>query len=239
MLNPGRARVQGSLFSFQKRQVANAVEWIRTNSKNKPLIFVATTSHKWGNTIFTPRISAFVHNLKNGYGVRNFVWVREYNGHGAPHYHFVCDAPFLNAKKLSWYWSKSFGFPNFNSVRLGSKPDKNGRRKYHVESKRMAFYLSKYLGKSMPAKSKMKGRKFQISQEAGAKSKPIKYEVHYHFTDNGGKTVFAQGKMVPAPVYAIGRTYESETGKIFLKENYQWKKAKDHNVWFGREKTAW
>lgn len=180
---PLKGRYQGSLFNQQKHAIADAVDWIRENSKYKPRIFVATTPGFIDHAKEGSYISKLVHNLRNGYGMENFVWVREFTARGYPHYHFVADVDNFDRVRLSSYWSGLFGSDARNSIRCGTAPDKAGRRRFWVTSQRMSWYLTKYLGKSIGEceKGAINGvgrrnfRTFQISQEARKASEPLVY----------------------------------------------------------------
>lgn len=241
-------RPQGSLVGFQKRQVQNAVHYLSSFSHHKskygkgPLVFVCTTSPNWGQEIYNPKISKFTHNLRNGYGCSGYVWVREFTGKGYPHYHFCCDMPDIDdPRQLSVYWASLFGADGCNSVRLGSKPDKHGKRVFRVNPKsagNYAYYLGKYLGKSLAHNDlfDMKGRRFGISPDVAKASKPIQYNVQYHFTEPGPPVMTAAGTIVPGPVHCIGQTYSDDAGRYFDKHQYTWKKAKaEYPVYFGRK----
>jgi hypothetical protein len=188
---PLKGRYQGSLFSQQKHAIADAVDWIRENSKYKPRIFVATTPGFIDHCAEGKFIQKLVHNLKNGYGMENYVWVRELTAHGYPHFHFVADVDKFDPVDLSCYWSGLFGSDARNSIRCGTRPDKNGKRRFWVNTPRMAWYLTKYLGKSIgdcevPAKGKRKAfRTFAISQEARKLSQPLLYEAKLFENYNG------------------------------------------------------
>lgn len=238
-------RYQGSLVNFQKRKLANACEWMRTHAVYKPRIFVCTTSPKWGHQIYAPKIEKFCHNLRNGYGCENYVWVREFNGVGAPHYHFIADMDRItDPVGMSLYWSSLFGATARNAVRLGTKPDKRGYRKYFLESADMAFYMSAYIGKEMSKKifknswhsASMPGRTFGISNEASRQSQPILYEANYHYESHPREVLTAQGLKVIDFQYCYGRTMENDIGEFFDKTAYTWTKSKHHNVYFGRKR---
>lgn len=181
-------RYQGSLYSQQKHAIADAVEWIRRNSKYKPRIFVATTPGFLDHAKEGQFISKLVHNLKNGYGMENYVWVRELTQNGYPHFHFVADIDKVNPVDISVYWSSLFGSTARNSVRFGSKPDAKGRRLFWIKNPRMCWYLCKYIGKSIGDAERSTGKKslraFAISQEARAKSAPLVY--HSYAVENYG-----------------------------------------------------
>lgn len=174
-------RPQGSRYGQQKRKVADAVEWMRLNGDHKPLIFVATSPGFTTLANEKPLISKLTHNLRNGYGVKHYVWVRESTKKGFPHFHFVVDAAFIDAKKLSLYWSSLFGSEAINSIRLGTKPDKNGKRYFYIYNAKMAWYMCKYFGKDLGKKTdpsaeliKVKRpRSFQVSSELATLSQPL------------------------------------------------------------------
>lgn len=178
---PLKGRYQGSLFNQQKHKIADATDWIRTNSKYKPRIFVATTPGFIDHPAEGRFIQKLVHNLKNGYGMENYVWVRELTQNGYPHWHFVADVDKFDPVDLSVYWSGLFGSDARNSIRCGTKPDKNGKRRFWVTSQRMSWYLTKYLGKAIGdaekpgLKQRSTFRTFGISQEAAKSSEPLLY----------------------------------------------------------------
>jgi hypothetical protein len=185
------SRPQGSRYSQQKRKVADAVEWMRKNGEHKPLIFVATSPGFTKLADESKLISKLTANLRNGYGVKNYVWVREYTEAGFPHFHFVADTDFIDAKQLSVYWSGLFGKQGDGyggSIRLGTKPVPGMRRKYFIDSPHMAFYMSKYFGKGMsenPSNTKpgiegmevkaRKPRTFHVSRDLASASAPLKF----------------------------------------------------------------
>lgn len=207
---------------------------------------MATTSHNWGKEIYKPHIATFVHNLKETYGCSRYVWVRELNSHGAPHYHFVCDIDRIDDPvKLSRYWSGLFGREANNSIRLGSKPNKEGRRLYYLENRRHCFYLAKYLGKSFAPSLdlgavRLVGRKFGMSQEVSRQSVPQKFEARLHFQTFSDTVLSASGQQVTRPAVCVGRTFENSNGEIFNHHHYLWKQHPIHNVFFGtpREQSS-
>ncbi len=175
-------RPQGSLYSQQKKKIADATEWIRRNSTYKPRIFVATSPGFVDHASEASLVSRLVHNLRNGYGCKNYLWVREFTSQGFPHFHFIADIDQFDPVSLSLYWSGLFGSDAKNSIRLGTAPRKNGKRDFWVKSERQAWYLTKYLGKSIAdcekgaIKGKRSFRTFAISQEAAKASEPLIYE---------------------------------------------------------------
>lgn len=175
---PVPGREQGSLYSQQKHAISDAVEWMRTNSTHKPRIFVATTPGLIDYKTERRYVSALTHNLRNGHGMRNYVWVREMTKKGYPHFHFVADIPQIDPVKLSLYWSGLFGEDAKNSIRFGTAPGANGKRKFWIDSPRMSWYLTKYIGKAIGESEKSSRRKFRtfaISQEARQMSQPVLY----------------------------------------------------------------
>lgn len=190
--DPKPSRPQGSRYSQQKRKVADAIEWMRKNGEHKPLIFVATSPGFTKLADESKLISKLTANLRNGYGVKNYVWVREYTEAGFPHFHFVVDSDYIDAKQLSAYWSGLFGKSGEGyggSIRLGTKPIPGKRRKYFIDSPNMAFYMSKYFGKGMndknPSNTKpgieglevkaRKPRTFHVSKDLAEASAPLKF----------------------------------------------------------------
>jgi hypothetical protein len=172
---PVTGRVQGSLYSQQKRKIADACEYMRLNAIHKPLIFTATSPGFTDLANERQLIQKLTHNLRNGYDCKNYVWVREFTQAGYPHFHFVADIPDIDPVALSRYWSRLYNRSDTNSIRLGTAPKCNkcrsplkkgspcyrpkctgkGTVKYYLDNKDMAFYMSKYIGKSIGGLEKM------------------------------------------------------------------------------------
>lgn len=261
------SRPQGSRPGYQKRQIADAITWMcsfpyykRDKYGKGPLFFVCTTSPKWGPAIFEPQIAKFVNNLRMSYGLENYLWVREFTLAGAPHYHFVADIPsFSSPVGISRYWSNLFSAVSVNCVRLGSKPDKRGKRIFRInprESQRAANYLTTYLSKqekggkeyntaqslyrSMAAdyvgrscSLSLPGRKFAISQEVATNSKPVIYRPEYEYIQSDERVMTASGQYVEKPAVA---TYSlvNQVGEVFDKRKYTWRQVKNYPVYFGK-----
>lgn len=244
-------RPQGSLVNQQKRSIANAVEWIRLNAIEKPLIFVATSPGFTNAANERSILSTFTHNLRNGYGVSHYVWVRELTRLGFPHFHFVVSKDwFADPVGLSLYWSGLFGMDAPNSIRLGSKPDSKGKRDFFIKDLAHCRYLTKYLGKGLshqnqylveagfPATQYRKTfRQFGISQQAGKESKPEIFTANYSFNQSDEVVMTTSGAYVQKPAVCIGRSFTNEAGNTFNPHSYQWNQANPlFPVFFGTKK---
>lgn len=225
---PGR--YQGSLYSQQKHAIANAVEWMRLNALHKPRIFVATSPGFVDPLDERKTIKSLTHNLRNGYGLKHYVWVRENTGNGFPHWHFVADLPQFDPVKLSLYWSSLFGVDSKNSIRLGTRPGRNGKRHFWIKNSRMAWYMSKYIGKDINLDQETgevrPGRKpyqtFRISAQAAQMSQPVIYQAEIKTLYTG----FNERIWVSDDFEAIER---GAPGQISA-NSYSWK-------WTGRGQT--
>jgi len=200
---------------------------MRLNATHKPIIFVATspgfTNHANENKI----ISQFTHNIRNGYACANYVWVREFTKAGFPHFHFVADMPDFDCVSLSRYWSALFGSEAANSIRLGTKP-KNGKRQYYLKGKRMSWYLTKYLGKSIGKPEttalnfKKQFRTFAVSQELAKLSAPKIYESWDQLTE-----VYRPGSRAVAKHVKERSWIDADHGELIkdatLLKNWNWK----------------
>lgn len=222
-------RPQGSLYSQQKRKIADACEWMRLNATYKPIIFVATSPGFTNHANESKLISKFTHNIRNGYSCKNYVWVREFTQAGFPHFHFVADMPDFDCVSLSKYWSSLFDSTANNSIRLGTAP-RNGKRQYYLKGKRMSWYLTKYLGKAIGdcEKSALGFRKgfrtFAVSQELTKASGPKIYESkmvrtgpRQAYTTSGATIDIGQDER-----HWIDENSEIQTDEDLLK-NWNWK----------------
>jgi hypothetical protein len=240
---PLSGRVQGSLYSQQKRKIADACAWMIKNCTFKPMIFTATSPGFTDLANESQLIKKLTHNLRNGYDCKNYVWVREFTKAGFPHFHFVADVPDFDPVSLSRYWSGLFSRTDTNSVRLGTSPRCSkcraklkskgqpcyksgctgiGRVKYYLDNKQMAWYMSKYIGKSIGGletmaldDQKAKGKSFRtfaVSQALSKACEPSMYvgkmertqETRKAFTVSGGyfdmpidKRVWRQSQKCP------------------------------------------
>lgn len=153
-------RYQGSLYSQQRKQIADAATWLylNQNRKLKPVIFVLT-SPAFTSIANTPKfISSFFENMKLNYGLGNYVWVRELTKKGFPHFHVIAhwhpmkyffENDSQRMKKINLYWSSLFDCQSLNSVRFGSYHPKTKVRSYYLNHDKQVWYITKYLGKSI------------------------------------------------------------------------------------------
>lgn len=188
------SRPNGSLYSRQKRQIADACEWLRINQtrKRKALIFVLT-SPGYTSLANQPKfISSFTDNMRKNYGLGDYVWVREHTKRGFPHFHFVAHwhpakwffdtdlSGRSEIEKISLYWSSLFDSDSLNSVRLGTYKGKK-RTGFYLSDERHAWYLTKYLGKGIGDGSNdyliEAGFPFQVNSRDGVKLGPYKKAV--------------------------------------------------------------
>lgn len=161
------SRPNGSLYSRQKRSIADACEWLRLNqNKDRKALIFCLTSPGYTSLANQPKfISAFFDNMRKNYGMGDYVWVREMTKKGYPHFHVVAhwhpakwflvdkqDAPGLPVYKmiteLSKYWSSLFNSDSVNSIRLGSY-HQNKRVSFYINNEKQAWYLAKYIGKDI------------------------------------------------------------------------------------------
>lgn len=241
-------RPQGSLYSYNKRKIADACEYLRTKSVHKPIIFCATSPGFTDLANERGLIKSFTHNLRNGYGCENYVWVREFTGAGFPHFHFIADAPDMDAIKLSLYWSSLFRSSAKNSIRFGTAPrcskcgtklfKKNqpcfksgctglGKVEYYLKSKKMAWYMAKYISKSVgecergALEGKRSFRKFAVSKDLARLSSPIEFKAKM-VRVNERQILTANGLQ---PFYEDIRQWQNCTSYMTedeVKQKWQW-----------------
>jgi hypothetical protein len=226
-------RPQGSLYSQQKRKIADACEYMRLNAIHKPLIFVATSPGYTDQASEGKLIQKFTHNLRNGYDCKNYVWVREFTQAGYPHFHFVADMPNISPIALSLYWSGLFGSQASNSIRLGTAPrcskckkplKKKGERcscggfgtvKYYLDNKQMAWYMTKYISKAIgncekgAVKQKKSFRTFAVSQSLARLSQPTEFKGRMQRSGKVFQAFTVSGKT--QPIYEEQRIWQNCT----------------------------
>lgn len=227
-LPPLPTRPQGSLYSQQKHAIADGIEYMRTHAKHKPRIFLLTTPGFVDHSQEGKKLSKFLTNFRNNYGLLDYVWVREFTQIGLPHYHFVADVPEFDPVAASLYWSGLHNVQAKNSIRLGTKPNKARRRKFWIENDRMSWYMSKYIGKSVGECEKNAIRKnfrtFAISQELRVKSQPILYNEEIHHTYKG---------LHLRTFYLDNEYIEEGAQTVFNPHGYDWKWTGHGNCYTG------
>jgi hypothetical protein len=232
-------RPQGSLYSQQKRKIADACEYMRGNATHKPIIFVATSPGYTNLANEKPLIKKLTHNLRNGYDCKNYVWVREATKMGFPHFHFVADMPDFDCIALSEYWSRLFSSQARNSIRLGTYP-KNGKRQYYLKGKRMCWYLTKYLGKSIGEYENQKMfkrefRTFAVSRDLAKQSLPTEYESK--MVRIGTKSVQGMGGKqkvgIDVRVFEQINQPENRISEIEAQQNWHWRYTGFANTYKG------
>lgn len=198
------AREQGSLYSWQRRKIADATIWMKRNVEY-PLIFCLTSPGYTSLANQSNVLSMFINNARKNYGMKHYVWVRELTQQGYPHFHFIADwLPVehwfkkndngeTNINRMSRYWSGMFGSDASNSIRLGSYNPATGQRSYYVEHDKQCWYLAKYIGKNIGETSmdylaeagfpqmyyRKNVRSFCVSPDLAKFSGPVEFEPQY------------------------------------------------------------
>ena len=151
----------------------------------------------------------FVKNFRKTYNLSNYLGVLELTKVGTPHYHFLCDFPFVNIKELNRSWVSSicnyFNNSEFGFV-AGSVQIPKGYNSVVKDPARVVKYLCKYFTKTIG--HEYSARNYFISRELRRRARPIELnsgEVHF-LIDNFG-TVFE-------------RTFENSAVKGFKNEVY-------------------
>lgn len=227
---PSAGRVQGSRYNQQKRKIADAVEYMRRCGKYKPVIFVATSPGFIPDDRQKGYIKALTHYLRRSCDAQDYVWVRENTKKGFPHYHFIADMPFPTSRndfrtfalEISRYWSSLFGVYAENSIRFGTKPP---RRKFFIDGPEMAWYMSKYIGKALQEKNRV--RRYDISRNARQCSEPVTYAPQMQ--------IFYPGTWKHKQVWTAD--VEDPDGiphyQMFDPHKYLWRRCGDHSVFIG------
>jgi hypothetical protein len=225
----------------------------------RPLIFVAT-SPGFIDRADEPRfVSKFVNYLRKVYRLEHYLWVREFTGNGFPHFHFVAMMPlqkskaFYIAKDQTWVpfnpvtvslvWSKYFNCDAKNSIRLGSKPNKHGKRMLYLSNnRRKAWYLAKYIGKSRSddeKRSKTKLKAFHMDEKTSKAIEPQLFKSRYPTETKVVATWNAQTKRFDDIVFDIPtgeRIFEDQNGNLFCPHGVDWRSV-GHDVYVGFEKN--
>lgn len=111
--------------------------------------------------------SKFLDNFKKTYRLKSYIWTRELTERGRPHFHMICDFPFVPIQTLNDAWNHAkneFDMPSKNSVRL--PPDGSIIKSMDRCIRYVCKYVSKTLGQTYDT------RCYSISRNV--LSKPLK-----------------------------------------------------------------
>jgi len=112
-----------------------------------------------------PMLNRFITNLKKNYGLKGFLWTREDQKNGRPHYHMLCDIPYQSIKKINSAWCSAIGEFSPNAVRLPKKG-----KAIVKDIDRTSRYVTKYITKDQ--NKYYSERCYSIA--AGFKAEPIR-----------------------------------------------------------------
>ena len=143
-----------------KKKLLNAMYMLIETYKHR-LYMITLTYPVWKNEEPNDHIKAFTKSLKETYGVKDYFWVKEIQEERSkkekqlvPHFHIVCDLPFIDINKLRSRWYSvisqhdvelKYGL-NYAYLHYDDK-NKKRRNKWNM-LRYVAKYLSKYCAKS-------------------------------------------------------------------------------------------
>lgn len=161
--------------NVNRRKIYNAVYTManqsktRTREQGRPVCMVVTSPSEFVN--HSELFTKFTHNLTNGYKVDDYIWVKEYQKNGRPHWHMVANIPFFDIERLNAYWCRLNNAPSTSpAIRLNPKPT----RFLHSNPLHCARYLAKYFSKDLTQGRKI-GRTFAISPKLASLSEPTEH----------------------------------------------------------------
>lgn len=116
----------------------------------------------------------FVKNFKKTYKLQNYLGVLELTKVGTPHYHFLCDYPFVNIKDINASWVNSirnyYNDKRFDFV-IGSVQTPKDFPSVIKDPKRVVKYICKYFTKSIG--QHYQSRNYFVSRELRKYARPI------------------------------------------------------------------
>lgn len=135
--------------------------------KKNGIVFLTLTFNRKirPNERINPLLNKFLTNLRINYGLENYIWTRENQKNGRPHYHILADLPYIPIQKINSIWCKIIDSYSGNAVRL----PKHSRAIVN-DLEKSVKYISKYITKDQ--NEVFKERCYAISSEV--KIKPIR-----------------------------------------------------------------
>ena len=129
-----------------KRAIKDACCYLSLHSINKPTLFVLTCPVVSDSSTENKNVSKFFNNFTKPHSwgrCEHYVWVREYQPSGRPHWHVVADVPRFPIKKINMYWAGLWGTEQINCVRLHPKGTRFLRKNYLAAANYLAKYFTK------------------------------------------------------------------------------------------------
>jgi len=112
-----------------------------------------------------PLLNKFITNMKKTYGLEGFLWTREDQKSGRPHFHILADMPYQPIQKINNAWCSAIGMHSLNAVRLPKD------HKAIIEDiEKTSRYVTKYITKD--EKKYYPERCYSISREI--KQNPVR-----------------------------------------------------------------
>lgn len=151
-----------SIKKSTKRNIVSSAFFLFLKKQHE-IIFLTLTFPKKvrpGQKI-NPVLNKWLTNMRLNYGLKNYIWTREDQKNGRPHYHLLLDIPYIPIKKINDSWCKAVGDYSPNAVRLPK--DRSIVR--DIDS--CARYVTKYVTKDED--KYYKERCYSISKEVQAK----------------------------------------------------------------------
>lgn len=168
-----REKKSSSRLNKQKRIIENACYTICKHSEHAVPVLVATTpvqaDESEGNAKWSEFLRTYSRSTRKK-RIENYVWVREYQKNGRPHWHFCAEMPYISYLEMSEYWSAMWGSTARNSIR---KPPE--LKNHFLRNKEASRYLTKYFLKEHGRYERIEGRKtkhFGMNRELREKSEP-------------------------------------------------------------------
>jgi hypothetical protein len=108
-----------------------------------------------------PFLNSWLTNMRQNYGLKNYIWTREDQKNGRPHYHLLLDIPYIPIKKINDSWCRAIGRYSPNAARLPKD------RSIVKDIDRCTRYVSKYITKDQD--NYFSERCYSISKQVQAK----------------------------------------------------------------------
>ncbi len=173
-----RKKSRNYQLSYQKYRIITSasIELIKS-AKNKVIFLTFTFNErlKLDETQTNQIWNKFIKNFKKTYGCENYVGVLEHTKKNAPHYHFLCDFPFVDIKEVDKYWkmaiSNYLSYNNivYDNIIVGSVQLPKDFPSVVKSVDRVVRYICKYFAKSIRARYKSKC--YFISRELRERSR--------------------------------------------------------------------
>lgn len=157
---------KGYTISNSTRRKILASAFILYAKHKNNVIFPTLTFPNAPEGKINPLLNKFLTGFRSVYGLNAYIWTRENQKNGKPHFHLLADFPYTPISNINNLWCKAIGQYSPNAVRLPPK-----HKGIVSDIKATTLYMAKYMSKTVKEEIRYPERCYGISYNL--KTEPV------------------------------------------------------------------